>query len=131
MAAPGALVSLRCERMLHGGVCAARHEALGTVLVEHALPGELVEARLRFRAKRTWFAVVERVIEASPDRMAAPCRYVPECGGCQLQHVGYPRQLALKRDIVVDALRREHVDVPASIGVCGMDEDCSCGLTLR
>src|SRR5207247_6375182 len=41
-------------------------------------------------------------------RVTAPCpHYVQDrCGGCQLQHVTYEAQLAAKRAIVGDALRR-------------------------
>ena len=118
----GALRTLRCEQMVHGGLCVAHDEAGVTVLVDAAIPGELVEAELRFRKGRTWFATARRALEASPDRRSAPCPYVPECGGCQWQHIDYQRQLHLKREIVVDALARQHVAVPAAVPVHGMAE---------
>ena len=96
---------------MHGGLCLAHHEG-ATLMVDAAIPGELVDAELLYRKGRTWFARVAAVVEPSPDRVTPPCPYVPECGGCQLQHVAYPRQLALKREIVIDAMRRGHVEVP-------------------
>jgi len=98
--------------MVHGGLCLAHAEG-ATLLVDGGIPGELVEVALTFRKGRTWFGRVEAVREASPDRVTPPCPYVPECGGCQLQHVDYPRQLLLKRHVVLDALRRAAVSVPA------------------
>jgi 23S rRNA (uracil1939-C5)-methyltransferase len=118
-AGPDDTVTLRCGRMVHGGVCLGRLDGGGSVMVEHALPGELVRARLRFRARGTWFAETVDVLEPSADRVDPPCPYVPACGGCQLQHVAYERQLELKREVVVDALRRRRVDIPADIGVHG------------
>ena len=97
--------------MVHGGLCLA-HAGGATLMVDGGIPKELVEVALTFRRVRTWFCRVERVLEASPDRVTPPCPYVPECGGCQLQHVGAERQLLLKRDIVLDALRRAGVAVP-------------------
>jgi 23S rRNA (uracil1939-C5)-methyltransferase len=97
--------------MVHGGLCLA-HAAGATLLVDGGIPGELVEVALTFRKGRTWFCRVEGVREASPDRVAPPCPYLPDCGGCQLQHVAYPRQLLLKRDVVLDAMRRAGVAVP-------------------
>jgi 23S rRNA (uracil1939-C5)-methyltransferase len=108
--------------MVHGGLCIAHPEAGGTVLIDGGIPGELVEAELRFRKGRTWFATVLRAAEASPDRQAAPCPYVPDCGGCQLQHVVYRRQLELKRETVLDALRQQSVTVGPTITVIGMDD---------
>ena len=108
--------------MVHGGLCVAHDETGVTVLVDAAIPGELVEAELRFRKGRTWFATARRAVDPSPDRRAAPCPYVPECGGCQWQHIAPERQLQLKREIVVDALTRQHVVVPDAIPVHGMTD---------
>lgn len=113
---------VRCERMVHGGLCIAHTEDGETLLIDGAIPGELVDAELRFRKKRTWFGTVRAVVEPDSDRVEAPCPYVPECGGCQWQHIAYPRQLALKREIVLDALAREHVPVPAEVPVHGMTD---------
>ena len=107
----GSRLQLRCERMIHGGLCLA-HAAGTTLMVDGGIPGELVEVALTFRKGRTWFCRVEEVLEGSPDRVTPPCPYVPECGGCQLQHVSSPRQLLLKREVVLDALRRAGVAVP-------------------
>lgn len=113
---------LRCERMVHGGLCIAHDDAGTTILVDAAIPGELVDAELRFRKGRTWFATARRILEPDTDRVAAPCPYVPECGGCQWQHISYPRQLALKREILLDALGRQHVPLPAEVPVHGMGD---------
>lgn len=108
--------------MVHGGLCLAALDDGTPLFVEHAIPGELVEATLRFRKGRTWFAAATRIVEPSPHRVAAPCPYVPECGGCDLQHVAYPHQLTIKRDVVEDALRRQGIAPPAVTRVHGMDE---------
>ncbi len=102
---------MRCERMVQGGLCLAHADGV-TLMVDGGIPDELVDVSLTFRKGRTWFGAVERVLEASPDRAVPPCPYVPECGGCQLQHIAYPRQLDLKRDILLDALRRARVAIP-------------------
>lgn len=60
-------------------------------------------------------AAVGEVAGAGPGRVAPPCPHYNQdrCGGCQLQHLEYDAQLAAKRAIVGDALRRiGKLDVP-------------------
>jgi 23S rRNA (uracil1939-C5)-methyltransferase len=58
---------------------------------------------------------VGEIVEAAAARVTAPCPHYGQdrCGGCQLQHLTYDAQLAAKRTIVGDALRRiGKLDVP-------------------
>jgi 23S rRNA (uracil1939-C5)-methyltransferase len=119
--AHGDRLTLRCGHMVHGGACMAHSDAGETIFVDGAIPGELCVVELKHRRKKLWYAAVREVLEPSPHRIDAPCRYVPECGGCQLQHVGYEHQLTLKRDIVLDAMRRQRVELP-ELRVHGMRE---------
>jgi 23S rRNA (uracil1939-C5)-methyltransferase len=43
---------------------------------------------------------VLRVIEAAPERVAAPCPLFGVCGGCQLQQMDYAAQLAWKTELM-------------------------------
>lgn len=71
------------------------------------IPGERVRVKIR-RHRREWIAVdLLEVIEPSPDRVEPRCPLFEQCSGCQLQHVAYPRQLALKQALVSRQLR-EH-----------------------
>ncbi len=76
------------------------------VFVEYALPGERVIAEITDSHTNFIEATAVMVLDASEDRVAPPCGYFGKCGGCQLQHVAYPRQLELKAGIVRDQLRR-------------------------
>jgi 23S rRNA (uracil1939-C5)-methyltransferase len=70
----------------------------------------VTKARRRFAE-----ADLVEVLEPGPERVLAPCPYVPRCGGCRLQHVEYERALAAKRDQVAEHLARighlEGIDV--------------------
>ncbi|KPK03135.1 MAG: hypothetical protein AMS20_11390, partial [Gemmatimonas sp. SG8_28] len=79
-----------------------------TVFVPRSAPGDtaeiaIVEHRARFARGR-----LVALLERGPERTEPDCpHYVEdECGGCQLQHLDYPAQLAAKRRVVGDALRR-------------------------
>lgn len=82
-----------------------RHEEQ-VVFVPHGIPGETVEAELQRRYPDYLEATIVSVLNPSPHRIEAPCRYYAECGGCQWQHIAYPHQLELKREVVLDQLRR-------------------------
>ena len=41
-------------------------------------------------------AALLEVLEAAPERVAAPCPYFMRCGGCHYQHAPYEMQLALE-----------------------------------
>lgn len=104
--ARGATVELTVGELAHGGAAVGRIGDL-VVFVEGAAPGERVRARITERRRTFARAVVEAVIEASPDRVEPPCPYVRAgCGGCQWQFLSYPAQLAAKQRILREQLQR-------------------------
>ena len=76
------------------------------VFVFGGIPGEEVVAEVVRERRNHVAARVVEVLEPSVHRVDAPCGYFGECVGCQWQHVGYERQLELKREAVIDALER-------------------------
>src|SRR5690606_20133406 len=77
-----------------------------TLFVPGALPGEVVDVRVAAVERRHGRAELVRVVRPSPERVAAPCPVFDACGGCRLQHLAYPAQLAAKRRQVEAALAR-------------------------
>lgn len=99
--------TLTVTGVVAGGDGIAREESGRVVFVDGGLPGETVEVILTQQKRDFARGVVERVVVASPDRVAPPCRFVEQgCGGCRWQHIAVDAQRRFKRDIVVDALRR-------------------------
>ena len=99
----GQQVELTIEKPASGGRMIARH--LGqVVLVRGAIPGERVKAWIERAEKRMAYAVTREVIEASPDRREGAGD--PLCGGALYSHIAYPRQLAIKSDVIRDAFGR-------------------------
>jgi 23S rRNA (uracil1939-C5)-methyltransferase len=76
------------------------------VFVPDALPGERVEIALRKRRRKLVEASLVRVLEPSPDRVTPGCEYFGRCGGCALQHLEHPAQVAFKQGVVAQALAR-------------------------
>jgi tRNA/tmRNA/rRNA uracil-C5-methylase (TrmA/RlmC/RlmD family) len=104
----------------HGGHCVARIPAEPSepgeptrdrvVFVRHALPGErvVVEVTEGGDGDSFWRGDAVEVLEASPDRVPAPCPYAGPgaCGGCDFQHVTPSGQRALKAAVIREQLAR-------------------------
>src|SRR2546427_971664 len=101
----GESLELTIDDLAFGGEGVGRVEGY-VLFVRGAVPGDrvvvkVVEARSRFGR-----AVIESLVSPSPDRIDAPCPYFGRCGGCRLQHLSYPAQLAFKEKQVRDCLTR-------------------------
>ncbi|CAB4918226.1 unannotated protein [freshwater metagenome] len=96
----------------HGGHFIA-HLSGHTVFVRHTLPGERVRIVITDVSSKIVRADAIEVIEASADRVAAPCRWARPggCGGCDFQHVERTAQLTLKAQVIRDAMER-HAGLP-------------------
>ncbi|GAA2490628.1 class I SAM-dependent RNA methyltransferase [Streptomyces gobitricini] len=94
----------------HGGHCIARTDEGRVLFVRHALPGEKVVVRVTEGNEDSRFlrADAVRVLEASKDRVEAPCPYAGpgKCGGCDWQHAKPGAQRRLKGEVVAEQLKR-------------------------
>ena len=98
-------MEVRIEKLVYGGDGLAHHEG-HAVFVPLVLPGELVEIESVERRKKFIRGRLGRVVESSPERVAAPCPYFGSCGGCQYQHLPYEAQLRYKAEILRETLGR-------------------------
>ena len=106
--------------------------ALDEVRVVGALPSELVEVAVtwslprpgRKRAKHppTPLVHLTGVIEPVAERVAPPCPVFGRCGGCQLQHMAYPAQLAWKTERVRHALAAAGLTAAPILPAIGCDD---------
>ncbi|MDE6748093.1 MAG: 23S rRNA (uracil(1939)-C(5))-methyltransferase RlmD, partial [Lachnospiraceae bacterium] len=86
------------------------------LFVKDAVIGDIVEARITKVKKNYGYARLEKVITPSSFRVEPRCAFHRQCGGCQIQAMGYERQLEFKQDKIRNNLIRiggfvpEHVD---------------------
>jgi 23S rRNA (uracil1939-C5)-methyltransferase len=76
------------------------------VFVRGGLPGDRLRVQVTETRARYARALIESVLARSPHRVDPPCPYFGRCGGCRLQHLDYPMQLAFKEKQVRDCLER-------------------------
>ena len=83
-----------------GGAC-------GFVLfIKDTVIGDVVEAKVMKTKKSYGYARMTKLIMPSKDRVGARCPVARQCGGCQLQEMSYPAQLAFKQNKVANNLKR-------------------------
>jgi len=91
-----------------------------TVFVPGAILGERVRVKISETKKNFARGQLEKIILASPHRIKPLCPVYHLCGGCQLQHTFYEKQLEMKKEIVENALNRignQNVKVLPTIGM--------------
>jgi 23S rRNA (uracil1939-C5)-methyltransferase len=105
------------EKLVYGGEGLGRLEG-HAVLAPFVLPGERVRLRGVGEKPGMLRARLLEVLAAAPERIAPACPYFMRCGGCHYQHAPYEMQLALKRAVLEDQLRRiGKIAPPGEIGV--------------
>ncbi|SFJ00853.1 23S rRNA m(5)U-1939 methyltransferase [Kaistella treverensis] len=77
-----------------------------TVLVSGAVPGDVVNARVRKSKSNYYEAEMVEIIEKSPFRVEPRCIHFGVCGGCKWQNLAYEQQLEFKQDEVYNHIKR-------------------------
>ncbi len=110
MTTPGAvgLLELKVGAIAAGGGCVARAPDGRVVFVRHALPGEVVVARVTATTTSYLRADAVDILKPSADRVPPPCPHAGpgRCGGCDFQHVELSAQRRLKAFRVAVQLER-------------------------
>lgn len=104
------ILTLTVESLAYGGDGVAHIDGR-VIFIPEALPGDVVRVRVA-QDKGTYLrgALVE-IVAPSADRTQLLCPMAERCGGCQWLGLAYPAQLAWKRAIVEESLRRlGHID---------------------
>ena len=77
-----------------------------TAFVPFCLAGEKVSFKALKVSGKIAYGKLTEVHTLSQDRVAPVCPHFEKCGGCQLQHLAYPAQLAFKRELVQSCLKK-------------------------
>lgn len=99
-------VELIIDNIANGGEGIGRLPDGRAVFVPFTLPGETVRILIVEEKRGYVRGVLQEVVKPSPKRIIARCKHFGVCGGCQLQHMDYSDQLAVKAGILEDVLKR-------------------------
>jgi 23S rRNA (uracil1939-C5)-methyltransferase len=107
-------IDVAVDDLAFGGRGVARADGF-VVFTPDTAPGDRARVRLRKVRRRFGEADLVEVLSPGPGRITPPCPYVPDCGGCRLQHINYDEVLEAKRVQVAEHLARigglEGIDV--------------------
>lgn len=91
-----------------------------TIFVDGALIDEIVHIKIVKIKKNYGYGKIINIIFPSPFRQNPPCAYFGKCGGCNLMHLDYKKQLEVKTSFVKANLKKIanlNFDVPNAIGM--------------
>src|SRR5205085_6034444 len=86
-------------------VSAAAGDPRPVLIAAGAVPGDRLDVEIEHETRAARFGRILRVVEPSKDRVPTRCPAVGSCGGCTWQAIAYPRQLELKRETLLRAVR--------------------------
>jgi len=101
------------------------------VFVEGGIGGECVTVRLERETRTLAEGSLESMLKRSKMRQDPPCPQAARCGGCQLQHVTPQGQLTLKRQWLIQTLRRVGGWSPEQIDLAVRLIRCHQGSTMN
>lgn len=106
-------IDVTFEDLTHEGDGVAKVDGY-PLFVPYGLPGEQAKVKVVKTRKNFGFGKLIELYEESEHRITPPCDIFFQCGGCQLQHMTYERQLQMKQKQVQDVMRKiAHMpDVP-------------------
>lgn len=101
----GDIVELTIESVGMDGEGVAKHENV-VVFVPFTLVGEVAKCQITLLKKKFAKAKVIKLLQASPLRSQPLCPYFRKCGGCDMQHIVYERQLEIKKENIENCFKK-------------------------
>ena len=99
------LVALEITDLTEEGQGVGKCDGL-VFFVKGTVMGDVVEAKILKVKKNYAYAKVEKLLKPSPYRVTPLCPVAGKCGGCQLQHLSYEKELEWKEDRIAQSLIR-------------------------
>lgn len=101
----GDLLELTIESVGMDGEGVARQNGMA-IFVPFTLVGETVKCEVTIVKKTFAKAKVIKLIKGADLRVQPLCPHFRKCGGCDMQHIEYKRQLEIKRENVANCLKK-------------------------
>lgn len=89
----------------YGGYGIAKNNDGKIIFIPHSVDGDILDINITKESKKFSYGYIEKIIEPSKYRIKPRCKYAGICGGCVFNHIDYNKQLSIKKNIVLNAIR--------------------------
>ena len=104
------LMKVEIVKMISNG-CGLGWAEGKTFFVPFTIPGETVEISHFIKEKGHFKAVSFEIVTASKHRRKPLCAHYTRCGGCSFQHINYPEQMSIKKEILIELLKQNGIEL--------------------
>ena len=91
------------------------------IFIPNAYIGETVEVEVIKETKKYMEGKVTKYIKTSNNRINYNCPYYHECGGCNIAHINYEKQLEFKKNTVIDIFKR-YANIDINPNICESED---------
>lgn len=102
---------IKIEKVVFGGKGLSR-DLEKVTFVPLTLPGETVLVRITKDHPDFQEGQAISIVEPSKFRVSPECEYFGVCGGCQMSHATYEKQVEMKLQILQETLSRNQIEFP-------------------
>lgn len=95
------------------------------IFIKNGIKGEKVKILLIKKGRDFGIGKVMEIIKPSQYRVTPFCNVFNRCGGCDLQHIKYEKQLEYKMEQVRNNFRKFGLEEDKVVGIIGMDSPYS------
>lgn len=99
------VIPLEIQSITGEGSGVGRYEGMA-VFVPGSAPGDRLTVQIVKALSSYCYGIIREIVQPGPGRIEPACPVCYRCGGCSLQHLSYPAELAEKERWVADALSR-------------------------
>ena len=92
------------------------------IFIPNAYIGEIVEVEVIKDTKKYMEGKVIKYIKTNSDRIKYNCPYYHECGGCNIAHINYEKQLEFKKNTVIDIFKR-YANLDINPNICESEDN--------
>ena len=85
------------------------------IFIHNAVIGDIADCRIVKVLKNHAYAIIEKIIKPSDDRIHSACSFFSKCGGCSYQNINYQTELEYKKNCILHSFKHNYPDYDCDI----------------